>query len=197
MAYGDFTLETVATTFGLSFSDDADLFADAPPVGPSDWLKTTLSASHLGRAMNTEKARSELMIAPFFTELWLRYRDRCSFFSGIEFNVDPAQGLRGYCDFIVSRSPDIRLLRAPVVMVTGAKNDNLPSGYGQCIAGMVAARLFNERRNQPTPAQYGAVSTGDLWEFLKLEGSTVTFDVPTYGLVEAGKILGILVKLIS
>ena len=50
MAYGDFTLESAATSFGLTIGDAPDLFADVQEVVPSDWLKTTLGVAHLGTA---------------------------------------------------------------------------------------------------------------------------------------------------
>ena len=147
--------------------------------------------------MNTEKARSEFMIAPFFSELWRRYRERCSFFSGIDFNVDAGRGLRGFCDFILSRSPSPYVLSAPVAMITEAKNSDLPSGYGQCVAGMVAARLFNEQKGTVVPMIFGAVSTGDLWGFLRLEGPNLTLDRRIYDIHESGKILGILHMMVA
>ena len=72
-------------------------------------------------------------------------KHRISFFSGIDFNVDPAKGLNGTCDFILAASPIQLFLRSPVLMIVEAKNDNIKSGLGQCAAEMVAARVFNER----------------------------------------------------
>jgi len=197
MAYCDFTLESVTTTFGLSIGDAADLFASVEELAPSNWLARTLEAAHLARAMNTEKARSELMIAPFFTELWLRFRDQCSFFSGIDFTVDAARGLKGFCDFILSRSPTPYVLSAPVAMITESKNSDLPSGYGQCVAGMIGAKIFNEQRGSVTPVVFGAVSTGDLWAFLSLNGTSLTLDRRLYDIHESGKILGVLYSMLA
>ena len=53
----------------------------------------------------TEKARSELIIAPILVEVRRLTGRRISLFSGIEFNVGAEAGLIGYCDFILSRSP--------------------------------------------------------------------------------------------
>jgi hypothetical protein len=137
------------------------------------------------------------MIAPVLAEMRLRHADRCAMFSGTEFNVDPARGLRGYCDFILTRSPVQHLLTAPVLMVAEAKNDNLATGYGQCIAGMVAAQTFNEQRGRPLPVTYGAVSTGDRWQFLSLTGTTATFDMRTYFIDNVAEILGVLTRIVA
>ncbi|OKH59029.1 hypothetical protein NIES2130_10745 [Scytonema sp. HK-05] len=39
---------------------------------------------------------------------------------------------------------------------------------------------------------YGAVTTGDIWKFLKLEGCDVFIDLNNYYIKEINKILGIL-----
>jgi hypothetical protein len=59
----------------------------------------------LALAINTEKARSELIVTPILLEVWRLMRREISLFSGIEFNVAPDRGLNGVCDFILSRSP--------------------------------------------------------------------------------------------
>ena len=197
MAYGDFTLDSVLGKFNLRLKEHPDLFAEVKPLPPSDWLATFLKGSvPLARAVNTEKGRSEWIIAPVLADVRLRYSDRCSLFSGIEFNVDPAQGLRGFCDFILSRSPIQHLLTAPAVMIAESKNADLTSGYGQCIAGMIAARIFNQRSENPPPITYGAVSTGELWGFLELSDDAVTLDMNVYTIDNVEKILGILVKVV-
>jgi hypothetical protein len=68
---------------------------------------------------------------------------------------------------------------------------------GQCVAEMIAAQRFNEQNNKPVPAIYGAVTTGDRWKFLKLEGLTVTIGLLEYTIPPVEQILGILVSLIS
>jgi hypothetical protein len=76
--------------------------------------------------------------------------------------------------------------------VTEAKNDNLRTGLGQCIALMVAAQEYNQRAGTPFPAVYGVVTTGSAWKFLKLHQSEVTMDVHEYYIVDLGRIMGIL-----
>lgn len=48
-----------------------------------------------------------------------------SLFSGREFNVDAARGLSGYCDFLISRSPEQLVIESPVIALVEAKNDNI------------------------------------------------------------------------
>ena len=79
-----------------------------------------------------------------------------------------------------------------MIAVVEAKNDNIPSGLGQCIAEMVAAQIFNERHQNLIPTVYGVITTGSNWKFLRLEGNVVTVDLEEYYLNDVSKILGIL-----
>jgi hypothetical protein len=73
-----------------------------------------------------------------------------------------------------------------------AKNENIVAGLGQCVAEMLAARIFNQREGHELPCIYGAVTTGNEWRFLKLAENTVYIDVDAYYLSDLGRIVGIL-----
>ena len=95
MAYNDFTLEALKEQFGLKTDEQGDYFARATPLPVSEKLR-----QHLGEyvplaiAIGTEKARSELVIAPVLLEVREQFAHPVSFFSGVEFNADPERGLR-------------------------------------------------------------------------------------------------------
>ena len=82
-------------------------------------------------------------------------------------------------------------------MLVEAKNDNIKAGLGQCIAEMIAARIYNEREGKGPTTIYGVVTTGSIWKFLKLDGSTVTIDQPEYYLEQLDTILAILVQIVE
>ena len=67
----------------------------------------------------------------------------------MNFSVDPEQGLSGVCDFLLSRSSEQLTIEAPVVAIAEAKNENMNAGIAQCLAQMVAAQMFNQRRGKP------------------------------------------------
>ena len=140
MAYSNFTLDTAQEAFDLEEIDAAGIFADIEPVDPSQLLMDVLARKlPLATAIGTEKAKSEMIVADVLVELREQLECRISLFSGIDFNVDPENGLTGVCDFVVSLSPRQFSLKAPVVVLVEAKNDNLEIGLGQCVAEMVAA----------------------------------------------------------
>ncbi len=118
-------------------------------------------------------------------------------FSGVDFNVDASQGLNVTCDFLISRSPEQLFVKAPVITIVEAKKENLNAGIGQCVASMLAARLFNEREENEIPIIYGAVTTGNIWKFIKLQGQVVDIDLSEYFIGNLSKILGILSSGIS
>ncbi len=193
MSYSDFTLETVKKTLNLDISSRENIFPQIAPLPASEYLQETLAYNvPFALASNTEKSRSEMIIAPILLELTKKFAQEISLFSGVEFNIEPSQGLSGSCDFLISRSPEILLINAPVIVIVEAKKENIKGGLGQCIAEMYAAKLFNEREGNEITEIYGVVTTGEIWKFLKLSGERAQIDLAEYFLNDVNKILGIL-----
>jgi hypothetical protein len=193
MSYSEFTLESVQTAFDLTIAERANLLNNSPLAESSEFLNQLLKEFvPLALAMNTEKARSELIIAPILVEVRKKYLDKASLFSGVELNIDRDSGLNGVCDFLLSRSPSQLMLKAPVVVVVEAKKENINGALGQCIAEMWAAKLFNQQHQNDISVIYGAATTGNDWKFLRLRDRLVEIDLTEYQLSNIDKILGIL-----
>ena len=198
MAYSNFTLDTVRTAFQLEIVESAGIFSETTPVVPRDRFTDELSERvELATSSGTEKARSELIVADVLFELRKHFDHRISFFSGIEFSIDAEQGLTGVCDFLVSLSPILSLLEAPVIILVEAKRENLMVGLGQCAAEMIAAQRFNVERGNNIPYIYGATTSGTEWRFLKLEGERLHIDRTVYHISQCDKILGILSSMVE
>jgi hypothetical protein len=197
VAYGEFTIAEVKAQFQLQIAETEEYFAHFPPVAVSELLTNLLAENiPLAVAISTEKARSELIVVPVLLEVRRQVQRQVSLFSGVEFTVDPSRGLNGVCDYLLSLSPEQLTIEAPVVTIVEAKNDNLKSGLGQCMAEMVAARLFNQQKGRELPHIYGVVTTGSLWKFLRLEGSVVSLDLREYPISELGRVVGILMSMV-
>jgi hypothetical protein len=197
MSYSDFTLDDLKREFNLIIRERVALFTSVEPINPSPLLRETLEENlPLALEIDTEKARSELIIAPILVEIRKRFNRQISLFSGTEFNVDKIRGLNGRCDFIISHSSEQLEVTAPVATLVEAKNDNIKSGIPQCIAEMVAAHLFNEQKNNKIPWIYGGVTTGSLWKFLKLADNTVFIESGEHFIGNLESILGILSQII-
>ncbi|MBE9070931.1 hypothetical protein IQ260_30295 [Leptolyngbya cf. ectocarpi LEGE 11479] len=193
MPYSKFSLQKVQQEFGLIIHEAIHFLPTLPAVSPDTLLTATLADSlPLALAQGNEKARSEWIINPILTAVRRLANTKVSVFSGKEFNVDPSQELVGYVDFLIARSPRLLVLESPVVMMVEAKPENLNAGLGQCAAEMVAAQIFNQ---QPEKMIYGCVTNGELWKFLKLEGTDLTIDLEAYSLEPLERLLGILIYL--
>ncbi|MEH2095818.1 hypothetical protein [Nostoc sp.] len=198
MSYSDFTLDRVRKTFGLTIADKIDIFASVDEVECPPLLEELLRENvPLALASNTEKSRSEMIIAPILIAVRKYLNNQISLFSGIDFTVDSAQGLNGNCDFIISRSPELLILNAPVITIVEAKKENINAGLGQCVAEMLAAKLFNEREGNNIQAIYGTVTTGTNWKFLKLIGQVIEIDLSEYYINDISKIIGILSNILT
>ncbi len=198
MAYSNFTLETVRKNFQLETVQSIGIFGNIEPVSPRDPFMLDLAKKvSVASAVNTEKARSELIVADVLFELLEHFNQRISLFSGIEFNVDVEAGLTGICDFLISKSPDQLSLEAPVIILVEAKKEDLTAGLGQCVAEMLAAQRFNAEKGNDIPRIYGTTTSGTDWRFLKLEGLKLHIDTAAYQIVQCDKILGILVSMVE
>ena len=144
------------------------IFSDVPELSASNLLLDILTYNQpIAIGSNSEKARSELIIAPILVDLRRQLHEQINLFSGVDFTVDETQGLSGICDFIITKSPEILAVTAPVITVVEAKKENINAGLGQCAAEMIAAQIFNEQsqeklRENMTDIKeiYGVVTTG-------------------------------------
>ena len=198
MAYSNFSLESVRTAFELEIVESTGIFSEIESVDPSAHLTTALARNvPLAITINTEKAKSELIIADVLVELREYFEHRISLFSGIDFSIDDENGLTGVCDFLVSLSPVQSFLEAPVIILVEAKKDDLTIGLGQCVAEMLAAQRFNAEKDNDIPYIYGTTTSGTDWRFLKLEGQRLYIDMGVYPIAQCDKILGILSSMVE
>ncbi|MDH3600498.1 MAG: hypothetical protein OEU26_12755 [Candidatus Tectomicrobia bacterium] len=199
MAYSDFkTVGQIEDTFGVSVTSGHSLFQSVDAVIPTSQLVEILDENiPLALNINTEKARSEMIITPVLIEVRKRLERNISLFSGVEFNVDAERNLNGYCDYILSRSPDQVFLTEPVACIVEAKNENIKSAYPQCITTMIAAQIFNDEHGHPMDSILGVVTTDSNWKFLKLHGNAIVIDFDEYLISQIDKILGIFVDAIG
>ena len=198
MAYSEFTLESVLSTFELEQIDTVGIFSEVETVAPSAHLTTALAKkAPLATTIGTEKAKSEMIVADILVELREHFDCRISLFSGIDFNVDADNGLSGVCDFLVSLSPRQSFMEAPVIILVEAKKDDLLIGLGQCVSEMVAAQRFNAEKENDIRCIYGATTSGTDWKFLRLEGKCLHIDMTIYTIERCDRILGILSSMVA
>ncbi len=195
MAFSEFTLESAISSLGVSVRE-ADLFPAITPASVPAWLPGWL-ARGTRLALISEKARSEFIVVPILLAARELSGDRMAIFSGQRLDVDAARGLSGECDFLLALGPPVPPLRVPVVAVVEAKKNDVEAGLGQCIAQMVAARVFNEAGGRTGAPLYGCVTTGEAWQFLRLVGDSAELDARRYYLDNVAGVLGALLAAVA
>jgi hypothetical protein len=168
MGYSNFNhIRTVSKTFNLGV-EWRSLFSDINNVEASQWLETTLLKAKK-MPLTNEKTKAERIISPILFEIFERYSDKVSFFSGESLNVDAEQNLSGECDFFFALHPPKPFIDAPIIALTEAKDEDMEMRVGQCAAQMYGAYLYNNQENKPIKVIYGCATDGIEWQFLKLE----------------------------
>lgn len=171
MSYRDFNLESVSRLLGV-VTRPAELFPDLRPAAVPDWLRDGLARGSQGIQLSliSEKSRSEFIVAPILLAGRELSGDRFVIYSGHRLDVDPEKGLVGECDFILAATGPVLPLQAPIATVVEARKNDIESGLGQCIAQMVAADRFNRAAGRDGLPVFGCVTTGEAWQFARLDG---------------------------
>ncbi|HMV84077.1 MAG TPA: hypothetical protein PKA34_13185 [Blastocatellia bacterium] len=193
-SYSEMTVNDLELIYGLSLGMK-DLFSGIKPIPPSERLAEAL-AEGKPLIFASEKARSEFIVAPILLFVRSLLNKAVTIYSGFRFDVEPENGLRGVCDFIIGEAPPLPFIQAPLMVVVEAKKNDMEDGIGQCAAEMMAARIFNQQRGHERVV-HGCVTTGEKWLFMELEGKTLTLDETRYDISNVEKILGILHHVLS
>jgi hypothetical protein len=187
MAYNDFALDKVEKLLEVTLQM-VDLFSPLAPLPIPDWLREVLDRG-MQLFLMSEKARSEFIVSPILLATRELSHNAVTIFSGQRMDVLPEKGLVGECDFILAKSPPVPTLHSPLVTIVEAKNNDIEVGLGQCVAQMVGARVFNERAGNSFGPIFGCVTTGETWQFLRLDGTTAGIDRKRYYIDNIGLVL--------
>lgn len=180
MAYSDFTtIKKALDEFHLKLVERS-FFPELTEVELPELYQQYLAQTIPVASRGSEKVRSEGIVFPLLMAAKQTLGSPISIFSGEDFTVDSDAGLSGICDFLVCRSPLISVIEAPVIAIVEAKKSDLSIGLGQCIAEMVAAQRINQTDGDSALSVYGVVTTGVLWQYLRLDEQVVTLDLTTY-----------------
>jgi hypothetical protein len=189
MSYTDFDIPKIEKDFGVKVKSRS-LSWQIEFIEPSRWLIETLERGN-ANALVSEKSRSEFLVAPVLLAVKEVTENQIQVFSGQTLNVDVNLGLTGECDFILSKTEPTPILREPIMAVVEAKKNDIELGLGQCIAQMIASKIFNSKKGNDFKEIFGCVTTGETWQFLKLEDNFATIDVNRFFISEVGQILGV------
>ncbi len=195
MSYTDFDISKVEAELNLQIVIKK-IDWQLEPTAPSEWLLNSLERGEQ-IAFVSEKARSEFIVAPILLAAKEIANNEIQIFSGQTLNIDASLGLTGECDFILSKTKPTPILKSPIITLVEAKKNDIELGLGQCIAQMFASAIFNKRSGNDLKTIFGCVTTGENWQFLKLEGNTAIIDSEKFYLSELDEILGVFKSIIN
>ncbi len=114
----------------------------------------------------SEAALSEFLIAPILKEIWKPYCDFLLLWSHV--SLTAGAEFDGFPDYLFTKRTALGMVREkPYLMVVEAKKDDFDGGWGQCLMALLAAQTIN---GNDQIILYGMVSSGNGWEFGKLQG---------------------------
>ena len=198
MAYKHFKWKTLKSEFGIE-RKRKNLFdqANITLLPPSQLLVDILKRNALIPSA-TEKAMSENTIYNVLAEVKINNQEQIGFLSGEILNADIKRRLNGEIDFLFMNVPTEPTLNAPIISITESKfKEPFDSSWEQATAQMVGARVYNEKQGEPIETIYGAVTDGNSWRFLLLEGSTIWIDLDLYSTNNLPLLLGIFQKIVD
>lgn len=189
LVYSQVTLQDLRDRFGIQVENESFL-PQIVPLALPDWLIKYLAVNQLSPALaKSEKAISEMLIAPVLSAVKEYNADKISLFSGEPLTMTGE--LSGVCDFIIAANPKAYLPEPPIMVLVEAKKQDLYGGIPQCIAEMLVARHVNERAGIQNDAVYGCVTTGSEWLFLKLSGARAVTDPTVLYYPDLNRVLGV------
>jgi hypothetical protein len=120
---------------------------------------------------SSEASRCENVIYPVLREVCKQYVTQYSLWSHKFISVDEV--LTGTPDYMIAKRSELgkNVLGLPLVLVIEAKQNDFKTGWGQCLAELVAAQKLNKNSQE---AVYGIVTDAEVWQFGKLESTTFT-----------------------
>ena len=194
MAYSKFTdLKKVQKLFGIDIQRVA-LFGTRKieNVEPSVWLIESMRRAQM-QGFDSEKERSERIIAPILAELIDLNEGELTVYSGHELEVDKLLGLNGECDYLLALGMRVvEVVQSPIFSIVEAKRQDMVWGAAQCAAQMVGALRYNKNDGKETPYVYGATTDGIKWQFLKMENDVLYIHRDLVLTKDMSSLLGIL-----
>lgn len=166
----NFTPHDILAHFDASLQrQPLDLPRTSEPLDRLIDLKARIEESLPRLSLTSEIARREFLIAPVLTDVLHYTTARLD----VEYPLTVNAQLKGSLDYL--------LQGRDVFLVIEAKNEDLERGFVQLAIELIALDRWFET-DTTAPMLYGAISTGNIWQFGQLErrSRTVTQDLNLY-----------------
>jgi hypothetical protein len=158
--------EDILENFRLTFRFDRFIaYEAAEPVQAADWFKEEIYFSLANRGEDDKEFfTSEFIIVPFLKEIWKRHPG-LNLFSHVQIKADDLIAIPDY--LLSSKSKTgYKVVKKPLLLTVEAKNEKFEEGWRQALLQSVICRKINNTDKIPI---LSIVTTGDVWQFGKLE----------------------------
>lgn len=184
------TTDEILEYFDLKFQFSK--FFDSEEIStltPDEKFLSQLEFSLMNKGAEDKEAFTcEFLIVPFLREIWQRHPGKLSLFSHITIKVDEFHLIPDYV--ISSKSPrGLKKLHRPLLLIIEAKDEKFEQGWSQALLQLLACQKLNKTDKLPVQA---IVTTGDIWQFGKIEGKLFIRHPIPISIEDPGKLLGIL-----
>ena len=163
-----YPVEDVVKEFGYDFSDELlELPKEILPENSVDEFKNQIIKNIPRISLNSEIARREFLVAPVLLHL-LKFT---TIKIASEYPVEAGKNLRGTLDYLLRSDKELTVIEA--------KKADIDKGFTQLAVELIALEKYEE---DGANVLFGAVTTGDLWKFGKLERAEkkITKDINSY-----------------
>lgn len=187
MTFTDFTsIRQVQEAFNIKYTEtDYIQYEDVEPS--ATFLEEfEFSQRHINM-FASEAARCENVIYPILRDVYKNYVEQFALWSHESIFYD-AQ-LSGTPDYLISTKSALgkTVPGIPLIIVVEAKRNDFVTGWGQCLAELVAVQKINDDNLKPA---YGIVTDGILWQFGKLTENLFTLNEKALTLSDLKKVFG-------
>ncbi len=140
-------------------------FNQPPAVQIPEWFKQDLRFTIANRGEPDKEAFAcEFIIVPFLKEAWKKH-PHLSLFSHVAIQAEDLTVIPDY--LVTAKHPTgYKTVYKPLLLTVEAKNEKFEDGWTQALLQAVVCQKINGTANLPVLA---IVTTGDLWQFAKLE----------------------------
>lgn len=182
-------LQDVFNAYGLSYQ--AVKFFDAlslTPLPANEWFKAEIEFALLNRGQDDEEAFvSEFIIVPFLKEIWKKH-PKLSLFSRPTLSTLDTTVIPDY--LLTARHPSgYKSMYKPLLLTVEAQNEKFDEGWIQALQQAVVCQKLNENVKIPI---YAIVTTGEVWEFGKLEQQLFTYHPLPLSVQDIERLLAVL-----
>jgi hypothetical protein len=163
-------------------------FNQVPAVNVPEWFKQELRFAITNRGeLDREAFACEFIIVPFLREAWKRH-SRLSLFSHIPIKAEELTIVPDY--LVTAKHPTgYKTVYKPLLITVEAKNEQFEEGWMQALLQAVVCQKLNGTADIPILT---VVTTGDFWQFGKLERQVFTKHPISASIQYVEKLLGIL-----